>query len=77
MDVPSVSHPVWAKILSGQIVCGFESLPVKFFLSRTKPALAKDRSPAALHQCAAELRELFVSNAQVPSVQRDLSKILQ
>lgn len=77
MDIPSVSHPVWAKAINGQLACGFESLPIKFFLSRVKPALAKDRSPALLRQFAAELRELFVANAQVPSVQRDLAKVLQ
>lgn len=76
MDIPSVSHPVWAKILNGQIGCSFESLPIKFFLSRTKPALAKDRSPVVLGQYAAELRELFATNAQLPSVQRDLAKII-
>ena len=77
MEIPSVSHPVWAALLTGQLACGLESLPIKFFLSRVKPALAKDRSPALLRQFATELRELFVANAQVPSVQRDLVKALQ
>ncbi len=73
MDVPSSLHPVWREIVCGRVIIQFEFLGAKILQGTLRRKLVKD--PALLERCAADLRELFAENSDLPSAQNDLKKI--
>lgn len=73
MDVPSTFHPVWRDIVRGRQNYQFEFLGARILQGTLRRRLAKD--PALLEKCAAELREIYAQNADLPSAQADLKKI--
>jgi hypothetical protein len=75
MDVPPVSHPGWKNIVSGNEKHQFEFLATNLLLGYLSLQVKKDSSPQIVHKCAQELHDMFVRNADLPSVQRDLTKI--
>lgn len=75
MDVPPVSHPAWSNIVSGQDSYQFEFLATKFLLGYLSLQRKRDSSPQTVRRCAQDLHDIFVRNADLSSVQRDLSKI--
>ena len=75
MDVPSMNHHIWADIVTGKTGVAFEFLAVRVMLGRMLPAVRSDPSTAPKH--AAELHEMFARNAHLPSLQRDLAKVLR
>ncbi len=74
MDVPGKFNPVWKAILTGQKEVAFSFLAVNIFLSRAK--MDVKNNPDTLDKYVGEIWELFNKNAHLPSVQKDLAKIL-
>jgi hypothetical protein len=75
MDVPPISHPAWSNIVSGKKTFQFEFLATNFLLNYLAIKLRDNPSPQKVQKCAQELRELFVRNANLYCVQRDLFQI--
>jgi hypothetical protein len=73
MAVPFGSHPVWSQLVSGQKHLEFDSLAVKVALGRLRLEIA--RKSVSVAQAAAQLHDVFSSNATLPSVQKDLLKL--
>lgn len=74
VSTPSVSDPVWQRLVTGQVECQFESLAVKIFLGSAKLQASRDKSPDLLRRLATELQGIFVKNESLQSVQNDLAK---
>ena len=75
MDVPPVSHPGWKNIVSGKVRHQFEFLATNLLLGYLSLQVKRDSSPEILLKCAQEIHDIFVRNADLVSVQRDLIKI--
>jgi hypothetical protein len=75
MNVPPVSHPAWSSIVTGQVRYPFEFLATKFLLEYLSLRAERDPSPQTVQRCAQELHDIFVRNADLISVQRDLGKV--
>lgn len=75
MDVPPVSHPAWKNIVSGKERHQFEFLATNLLLGYLALQVKRNSSPEVLHKCAQELHDIFVRNADLISVERDLTKI--
>lgn len=73
MSVPSASNPAWLQLLQGKVSWQLESLPIKIFLGTAKLQLARDSSPPQMDRLVKELRDVFIRNEKLPSVQRDLT----
>src|SRR5512143_408331 len=72
MDVPPVSNPAWRNIVSGKASYEYEFLATKLILRHLTFQVKKQPSPDMIHRCAQELRNVFVRNASLACVQRDL-----
>ncbi len=77
MEIPALSNPVWVNIVLGKVQPAFGFLATKIFLGRVKMSLSFDSSQQNINKLAAELRELFVKNVSIPSLQKDLELILK
>ncbi len=77
MDVPPVSHPAWSNLVLGKTRYPFEFLATKFLLGYLSRQAEKDPSPQMVQRCAQELHDIFVRNADLSSVQRDLARIFE
>ena len=75
MDVPPVSHPAWKNIVSGRERHQFEFLATNLLLGYLSLQVKRDSSSQIVQKCAQELHDIFVRNADLASVQRDLTKI--
>ena len=75
MDVPPVSHPAWKNIVSGKVRHQFEFLATNLLLGYLALQVKRDPSPEIVQKCAQEIHDIFVRNADLVSVQRDLIKI--
>ncbi|MFZ5910147.1 MAG: DUF6976 family protein [Chloroflexota bacterium] len=75
MDVPPVSHPAWKEIVSGEKRRQFEFLATNLLLGYLTLQVKRNSSPEIVQKCAQELHDIFVRNADLGSVQRDLIKI--
>jgi hypothetical protein len=75
MDVPPVSHPAWKNIVSGKERHHFEFLATNLLLGYLSLQVRRDSSPDVLQRCAQELHDIFVRNADLVSVERDIVKI--
>lgn len=75
MDVPPISHPAWSNIVTGKASYQFEFLAIKFLLGYLSLQVKRDPSPQTIQRSAQELHDIFVRNADLASVQRDLTKI--
>jgi hypothetical protein len=75
LDVPPVSHPAWENVFVSSTKYQFEFLAIKFLLGYLSRQVERDPSKHMIHQCAQELHDIFVRNADLGSVQRDLLKI--
>ncbi len=76
MDVPPISHPAWSDIVTGRASYQIEFLAIKFLLGYLSLQVKRDPSPQTIQRSAQELHDIFVRNADLASVQRDLTKIL-
>jgi hypothetical protein len=75
MDVPPVSHPAWKNLVSGKERHQFEFLATNLLLGYLALQVKRDSSPQIVQKGAQELHDIFVRNADLTSVQRDLIKI--
>jgi hypothetical protein len=75
MDVPPISHPAWEKIVSRKDNFVAEFLGTRFLLKYLTLEADRDSSPRAIQRCAHQLRDIFVRNADLSCVQRDLYQI--
>lgn len=75
MNESSSIEPIWSDIVAGKVSVDFEFLAAKILRSTLARSFAKDPSPARLRKCAEDLREIFMQNADLTSVQKDLHKI--
>ncbi|MEW6404649.1 MAG: hypothetical protein AB1649_22865, partial [Chloroflexota bacterium] len=75
MDVPPISHPAWSNLVSGKLKLQFEFLATKFLLGFLTLKVKDDPSPAKIQKCAQELRDVFVRNADLFCVQKDLVQV--
>ncbi len=75
MEIPPISHPAWNNIVSGKSRFQFEFLATRFLLAFLTTKLRDDSSPQKIQKCAQELRDLFVRNADLFCVQKDLFHI--
>lgn len=75
MNESTYVEPIWSDIVAGKVTVDFEFLAARILRSTLVRSFAKDPSSARLRKCAGDLRELFMQNADLPSVQRDLKKL--
>ena len=75
MDVPPSSHPAWNEIVTGKTSYQFDFLAIKFLLGYLSLQVKRDPSPETIQRSAQEFHDIFVRNADLMSVQRDLTKI--
>ena len=75
MDVPPISHPAWKNIVSGKNRYQFKFLGTQFLMRYLSLRVEKDSSSETIQSSAQELHDIFVRNADLPSVQRDLFQI--
>ena len=75
MDVPPVSHPAWKNLVSGKERHQFEFLATNLLLGYLALQVKRDSSSQIVQKCAQELHDIFVRNADLISVQRDLIKV--
>ncbi len=75
LKIPTETNPVWRKIVSGKELYKFEFIATKILLGRLMVMVQHSPEPDVLARGAAELRNIFVRNIRLPSVQRDLQKI--
>lgn len=75
MDIPSTSHQAWKDVLTGKRQYNFESFAVQLVTKRLSLQVSLNPSPDNLNNCVKEFREMFVKNARLPRVQKDLEKI--
>lgn len=73
MSIPPVSNPIWNQLILGKVNWPLESLAIKIFLGSAKLKLVNDASSAQVSRLAQELHDLFVKNAKLPSVQKDMA----
>jgi len=74
MAVPSKLHPIWSQLVSGKKHLEFESLAVKIVFGRVRNEIV--RNPAAGPQLASQLHDVFATNETLPSVRKDLLKLV-
>jgi hypothetical protein len=75
MDVPPVTHPTWSAIVSGKATYEYEFLATKLILRHLTFQVKSRPSTDTIQRCAQELRNVFVRNAGLSCVQRDLIQI--
>ncbi len=75
MNVPPDSNRAWSDIVSGKAKYEFEFLATKLVLRHLTLQAKNDPSPHTIQRCAQELRNIFVRNADLFCVQRDLIQI--
>jgi hypothetical protein len=69
-------EPIWRDIVTGKVQVDFEFLAAKILQSTLTRTYAKDPTAEKLEKCARGLRDLFFQNVDLPTVKRDLKKVL-
>jgi|GEM_PF-7023691 len=69
-------EPVWHDIIAGKVNIEFEFFAARILQGTLARNFQKNPSAENLAKCAWELSDLFRQNADLPSVCRDLKKIL-
>ena len=77
MQIPSVTHPKWAKLISGELKCNFELLSVKILLGRLVTNYKNTPTEAVLNECINEARNFFEKNQRLPKAEKDLMEIFK
>ena len=75
MNVPPTQHPVWTEILSGKRAVQFESIAIRMLVVSLRLTMQLDPGDACRNRCVGELRQLFITNAGLSSMQHDLAKL--
>ncbi len=74
MATTIISNSAWAKVLHGQNKLEFESLSLKILLAKSR--LRLKREPDDFDKCINELNLLIKIQSNLPSLQRDIKKII-
>ena len=74
MDIEKIPEQVWVDLVKDNVSCQPEFLAASILLARLK--LKVKQNPAAVKECAYELRNLFISTYHLPKVKKDLANIL-
>jgi len=77
LSVPSANDPIWTDIVSGKRTFQFDFVAAKILMGHLKVKIRHRNEPAVVQEGARELHDVFARNVQMPSVQRDLAKILK
>ena len=73
--IPDTSNAIWGKIITIQETISFEFLAANILTRRIQDLYASKPSEENLQKYTMQLRELFVSNSELPSVKNDIKKI--
>ncbi len=73
MDISEIPDRVWKNILKEEANHDFESLSLKILLARLRMKLRLN--PNELDESIADIKQLFNSQGNLPSLQRDIQKI--
>lgn len=63
--LPTETNPIWAKVLTDQLLIRTELLPLKLLLSKLKLNAAKLRNTTEMPALINELRKFFIANAHL------------
>lgn len=74
MDISKVPDRVWRNLLIKDSNHNLESLSLKIMLARLKTRLRIN--PGEEQNCIVELKEMISNQGNLPSLQRDLQKIM-
>lgn len=73
MNVPNLSDPVWADVITGKKECQFQFLALNLFMSRVR--ICGSLSTAEISRYAEDLRKMIAENLAHPKIQNDLKQI--
>ncbi len=77
MQVPPATHPSWSGLLTGKKAQQPAFMAARMLIVRCRMDLAKsNNNPEQLRKYTNELRDLYVKNADCPSVKQDLATVL-
>ena len=76
MEVPDVTDPIWAKLVTRERICELRFLAARILLGRLLRCVNEDCSPDNVQQCAEQIHAIFANNVNAPSVQADLKTLL-
>ena len=74
MDIAKIPDRLWKKVLQEESNHDYESLSLRILLARLKLKLRMN--PGTNDECISELKGLFISQGNLPSLQRDIEKIM-
>ncbi len=74
MNVPPVTDGLWRSLICGERKHTFHSVGAQMFLLRASMVMKRNSSEEP--RLIAELHQLFVENADSPSMKRDLQALL-
>lgn len=75
--IPPLSDEIWERILCDKLMINFEFLAIKILLARLKLTIKLNPETNLINECISEFRNLIVKTRRLPSVQRDLKKIIK
>lgn len=75
MEIPSVSHPLWAELVTGKLRFTLSFLAAKILLARVTKETELNPSPAVIHKAANDLRALYAAYPDLPKVKNDMEQI--
>ncbi len=75
MEIPSATHPKWKSIVTGKVPFKPEFLAAQMAIGNALKYTKKDPSPENVQKYAERLRKIYATNANLPVIQNDLTKI--
>jgi hypothetical protein len=76
MDPSRIPSSLLSEVITGTRKYDFESLPLKVLLSRLRIEMLLHPGQETLNRSVSDLRELFVKCSNMPSVQKDMKKLV-
>lgn len=76
IEILPLDHKVWKKLVSGEINIEFEFIAIARLLYQLKARVDNEHQPEIIEETARELRTFFVKTKNLPTVQKDLKKLL-
>lgn len=76
MDLPPITDAIWSELLQKKKSLDFEFLGLKMLLGRLIMDVERDPSPATIDKCREQLHDLLAKNEHLPTVRRDIQKII-
>jgi hypothetical protein len=76
MDLPPITNTIWRDLLQKRKSLDFEFLGLKMLLGRLIMDVERDPSPDSIDKCCQQLHDLLAKNEHLPTVRRDIQKII-